>query len=342
MSEQPTAADLDALAYVNFLAEDADVIAYRPTLARLVGSVLGAIYLQQVTHYWKVSGGQRAFYKFAAPCSHKLYREGDSWLEVLAYTRSELTTAQACSSTKIIKGVSKAGVLEDVLPQLDGPRLLNSANLVAFWTDGERVTWYQLNVGLLGRALRQIYLGNAGFRNSYVMQDSVVAGNAGFPSTFSTESTHGVSAYMAPENSNKQTEAQRQASANVPEWTPKPGQPSKGELFDALCKICQFNYYRAKMRARMEFDEVLRSLKEDNRSAGDLLEKFGPAWLTFWRCLQGNNRPPTPAEVAELYDQVINYEANAQEAETARKQRGNNNGKETNADRLQQAAEAFR
>ncbi len=60
------------------------VIAYRPALVTLAGSPTASLFLIQVAYWWFVMG-RKPFYKFNAPCSHALYRAGDSWQEELGY-----------------------------------------------------------------------------------------------------------------------------------------------------------------------------------------------------------------------------------------------------------------
>lgn len=329
--------ETEALAWVRLLSEDRQTIAYRPVLARLTGSVLAAIFVQQVSYYWDISGG-RPFYKFAAPCSHKLYRPGDSWLETLEFRRGELETAQAHSATKITQGQSLAAVIDDQLPVFDqdARRLSNAHNLVAYWTDAKRVTWYQLNGVLLGRALRITYMANGENSNRYVMSETPLVRNGGNPNTYTETTTENFAGTGGRNSVNGRgpTEAERQQDQNVEDWKPGPGQPSRGPIADALMAVCKFNYYRARLRARADFDLAVRDLTSDGRTAADLLETFAPAWTLYWRYLQGNRRPPTPREVAELYDDVV---ANAKTAPTGRPGKGGE--RETNADRIRKAAE---
>jgi hypothetical protein len=55
------------------MAEDKDMIAYRPKLNRVTGSVLASVLLQQA-NYRFVNNGEQPFYKFRAPCRHAFYR----------------------------------------------------------------------------------------------------------------------------------------------------------------------------------------------------------------------------------------------------------------------------
>jgi hypothetical protein len=95
---------------LKLLSEDQLSISYRPALARLVGSVTGAILLQQVVHRW-FAHGRKPFYKFKLPCRHKEYRPGDAWCEELAFTRHEFDGALAVIGTKVTKGGNKADLM---------------------------------------------------------------------------------------------------------------------------------------------------------------------------------------------------------------------------------------
>lgn len=131
---------------VNMLAEDKKLVTYRPRLNEITGRVTATILLQQVL-FRAQQVDYQPFYKFRAPCGHTLYREGDSWTEELGFTVREFDTALKAIGTKIKKGNNKADALNGT-----GVR-----NLVIYWTDASRVTWYLLNVGLLERMLERLY-----------------------------------------------------------------------------------------------------------------------------------------------------------------------------------------
>jgi hypothetical protein len=155
-------------AILELLKEDKRVIAYRPKLSELFDSVTAAIALQEMI-YWSSKKDGKPFYKFKEPCEHKLYVEGQSWCEELAFGRTEFDNALRIFGTKITKGVSKT----DALAYEDWPdrkpkeshksylkRVKNALKyLVIYWTDSSRVTWYQVNEGLLGKVVNLLYLG---------------------------------------------------------------------------------------------------------------------------------------------------------------------------------------
>lgn len=138
---------MDELEYApltELLARQKKAIFYRPILAKVAGKVTAAILLQQIIQY---AGGKnyKPFYKYRAPCPKAvLYKKGDSWLERLQFSPDEFDCALRTIGTKITKGVSKQKAL----------RGTGVKNLVIYWTDSERVTWYLLNVPLLESMLR--------------------------------------------------------------------------------------------------------------------------------------------------------------------------------------------
>lgn len=128
------------------LAEDKDVITYRPRLREITKSALGAILFQQIIHRAK-NNKWKPFYKFAAPCEHRDYVKGDSWQEELGFTERELESARDDIALKIKHGM-KRNEIED-------------AALVFYWTDGSRKTWYEVNQSLVESLLDELYSGDA-------------------------------------------------------------------------------------------------------------------------------------------------------------------------------------
>lgn len=150
--------------YLSLLAEDRDMVAYRPKLNRLTGRcVLATIMFQQILYWWTKSG-HKPFYKFLAPCSHADYREGDSWEEELGFSRSEVHTALSKIAVKVTKGVSKTKVLEE--------------NMVAYWTDRTRKTWFEVSPQVVNQRLHEHYICNAGFLHYIVNPDFNITYNS--------------------------------------------------------------------------------------------------------------------------------------------------------------------
>ncbi|WP_070000530.1 hypothetical protein [Cellulosilyticum sp. I15G10I2] len=65
---------------------------YCPELNQITGSINATILLLQL-EYWfaKMTGGK--FYKFLDSCEHELYKQGDSWVEELGFSKQEFRTA---------------------------------------------------------------------------------------------------------------------------------------------------------------------------------------------------------------------------------------------------------
>ncbi len=130
-------------------------IPYRPQYNLITNKVTASILLQQISYWWHISN-RKPFYKFRAPCEHEQYREGDSWTEELGISGGQFDTALKAIGKKVTQGTKKTALLKE--------------NLVVYWTDSGRVTWYQLNETLFYALLYIAYhepetLGNLGFRN---------------------------------------------------------------------------------------------------------------------------------------------------------------------------------
>jgi hypothetical protein len=117
-------------------------IPYRPEYNHITGKVTASILLQQISFRWH-GHGRKPFYKFRAPCQHEKYREGDSWTEELGMSGPEFDTAIQTIGAKVTKGKSKHELL--------------SKHLVIYWTDSDRMTWYQLNETLFYIAIYCAY-----------------------------------------------------------------------------------------------------------------------------------------------------------------------------------------
>lgn len=160
-------------------------IPYRPQYTRITGKVAASILLQQISYWWHIKGG-KPFYKFRAPCGHNWYKGGDSWTEELGMTTGGFDTALKAIGAKVTKGKSKSALLK--------------TNLVIYWTDADRVTWYQLNEKLFYELVFIAYddpnlLGKSGFRNQLDKHGNVI-----YPYSETTPETtrHGADAPPAP------------------------------------------------------------------------------------------------------------------------------------------------
>lgn len=112
---------------LSILASDKSVIIYRKELNAITGSVTATLLLSQII-YWHSKSG--CFYKFNKPCSHPLYKAGDSWEEELFFSTGELRSAMSN---------------------------LKNAGLISSHTDNQRLTKYTLHTAELELALASVY-----------------------------------------------------------------------------------------------------------------------------------------------------------------------------------------
>jgi len=124
---------------LTIFANDQRMILYRPEWRSFTGSVTATILLQQILYRWD-KNGRKPFYKFKEPCSHDLYRDGDSWTEELGFCRKEFDSALKKIATKRTKKTEGA-----------------TNSLVEYWTDINRITFYTINTDILQTKLNGLY-----------------------------------------------------------------------------------------------------------------------------------------------------------------------------------------
>ena len=112
-------------------------IPYRPEIAREIW-VIPAIILQQMIYRrnWK------KFYKFTEPAQHELYKEGDSWTEELWFTKFEFTNNLKKIAFKLWKNKNE---------------IKKEDALIIYYTDSNRLTWYELNLDNISKLLEKCY-----------------------------------------------------------------------------------------------------------------------------------------------------------------------------------------
>lgn len=130
------------------IVADQKFIPYRPKLNAITGDLRATIFLQQVMWRW-FQNNREPFYKFSAPCAHPLHREGDSWQEELGFSRRDFDNARDAVATKITGGISKKAVM----------RLAQVQTMVVYWTDNERLTWYEVNEDAVMDQFTKVYPG---------------------------------------------------------------------------------------------------------------------------------------------------------------------------------------
>lgn len=126
----------------DILADDDNVIAYRPQLRELTGCATGSILFQQILHRAK-NNKWKPFFKFTKPCEHGDYREGDSWLEELGFTETEFLTARDYIAVKVTSGTSRKDI--------------EGTAFIYYWTDANRKTWYEVDQSLTEALLVALY-----------------------------------------------------------------------------------------------------------------------------------------------------------------------------------------
>ena len=152
---------------VQLMGDDrTDRVEYRRKFAALTGSVTAAILLNRIIEWAKLKGYE-PFYKFREPCKHDRYKSGDSWVEDLEFTPAEFDNAIKVIGTKLKSGMKRADVEAVDYPiraegegDADYLKRFQFAlqHLVIYWTDNNRVTWYELNSDLLDKFTNSIYL----------------------------------------------------------------------------------------------------------------------------------------------------------------------------------------
>ena len=66
-------------------------VKYHPGIDRITGSQQGTLILSSL-EFWFIKKPD-GFYKFIEPCSHRLYKKGDSWLEEVGLSRKRFARA---------------------------------------------------------------------------------------------------------------------------------------------------------------------------------------------------------------------------------------------------------
>lgn len=123
---------------VDLISEDTGLIIYRPSLREITGSVTSAILLAQMIYYANCSDDD-CFYKFKMPCEHRLYTQGDSWCEILGFSRTEFDNAL---------------------------KLLKDKGLVATKITAERLTFYSVNFDKIESELSKLLTLKTSFTKS--------------------------------------------------------------------------------------------------------------------------------------------------------------------------------
>jgi hypothetical protein len=125
-------------------ALNATFIKYYPELGRFFDSICAAVLLKQIDYMFSANG-DNPFHVFKEPCENERYVKGNSWTEILGISKNEFNSALAkIGAIKVTKGVS----LTEAKKQ----------NLVVYWTDKNRLTWYWLNIEKYNELLETAFI----------------------------------------------------------------------------------------------------------------------------------------------------------------------------------------
>lgn len=134
---------------INAFVGQLDSIPYRKELREICGSVTASILFQQILYRAK-GAGFKPFYKFKQPCSHDLYKSGDSWCEELGFSKKEFDTALKRIAQKVGANDTK-----------------DKSAFFWYWTTQDRRTYFEANMEAITQALDNIFLSDQrGFRKS--------------------------------------------------------------------------------------------------------------------------------------------------------------------------------
>jgi hypothetical protein len=114
----------------------------RGPLQQLGLSRSSAEFLGHILAWWFIAG-RRPFWKFNEPCAHTHYKPGDSWLEELGIGIRALRSARSAVATKVTTGSSRNELMATT----------GLSSLAFFWTDRDRVTYYEVREELLCKLL---------------------------------------------------------------------------------------------------------------------------------------------------------------------------------------------
>jgi hypothetical protein len=141
---------------------------YSKSIARLVGSMVGATLLQSIVRKWENrERGKAAIFWFFKPEVSSYYHKGRSWEEELGTSLEDIKYGLSYISTRVKdpNSVESMAILNDTRPDFDiKGRLINSSHLVVWWRDRQKRIWFALNKELLEAAL--IQQANGDWKNS--------------------------------------------------------------------------------------------------------------------------------------------------------------------------------
>jgi hypothetical protein len=126
----------------------ANFIPYRKDLRAVTGSVTAAILWEELNFIFNKNPD--GFWKFAQPCKHKLYKQGDSWVEELGFTYKEFRAA-----------FGKIGIAyksKQQLNEIENPFIKDDQEyaFISYQDRTKNLTHYRANKSLIAKILEKI------------------------------------------------------------------------------------------------------------------------------------------------------------------------------------------
>lgn len=293
------------------------VIPYYPKLATLLGDVYAAIFLQQVYHRYR-SNGEKPFYKFLAPCSSEYYRKGDSWIEELSFTYSQLDRAMRAVATRISSTKKNPGANKNLILSIDQVELgaagmvLNPNVFVLHWTNRDRRTWWMVNLPLYINLLQVANSPNCQKADQLINESSIsliINPAIRFP-------------HAEIPNIDKSTPAHRDHFSTLEKHLLRPtisldqGNGTLNQYAHVVARACSVTF---KLCSREMADEILstaQSLQAANRSLEQIM-LVGHWWKShFWKGQRGT--PPRPNDLLDMYGAAESFYRNGKGGDCCR------------------------
>ena len=285
------------------------IIPYHPRLGTLLGSVYAALFLQQAYHRFR-NNGDKPFYKFLAPCSSDYYRRGDSWVEELSFTFSQLkrairTVATRISSTRKSQGTNKNQVLSVDRVELNTTGTMsNSSGLVLYWTKRDRRTWWMVNLPLFSSLLEAAYVSNMQNDHQEIDESSIRLfdnSTIRFPHAEITNIEKGTA---APQNQFSTSEEHL--------LQPKISHPHESlglnEYARTIADSCSITLHLCSNEIADEVLAAARSLVASRCSLEEIV-LVGHWWKShFWKGQRGT--PPRPNDLLDMYGAAEDFYSN--------------------------------
>jgi hypothetical protein len=293
------------------------IIPYYPTLTTILGNVYATIFLQQVHHHYK-NKGYKPFYKFLAPCSSEYYRKGDSWIEELSLTYTQLnrairTVATRTSSTRKNPGANKDHILSFDYAEIDATgKVLNSNALVLHWTNRDRRTWWMVNLPLFMSLLQVANLSNPQNADQLIDESSVsVIGNPAI--RFPHAETSNIEKSIADPQSQFPTFEKHLLRT---EMNPYQEGISLNEYAQIIARACSVTSNLCSSEMAEEILSAARSFQAAKRSLEQIVLS-GHWWKShFWKGQRGT--PPRPNDLLDMYGAAESFYRNGQGGDCCR------------------------